>query len=772
MYGFKVFFKILIVVFIAEVLVMIGLHQFGAGLSPVTILTVDAAAMVLLSSPLIYYWVGRPAEETRSNYEASLELSEGDLKGWFEGDPKQLSQVDLQNRSLADLSPDAIVVHEEGVILYANSVAAHILGAKDRAQLIGKSLWDHFVPESLSRVMARAECLINGEKSLPFMDVQMMRKDGSVFDAEVVGGIIPLKEKLVIQSIIRDVSKRKSAEESLRKLSQAIEQSPSSVMITDTKGVVEYVNPSFVEISGYAPEEILGQKASILRTDMTSKDVFDHMWKTILSGEKWQGELYNRKKNGEIYWEYASISPIKSDAGEITHFMAVKEDITSRKEAEEQLVYKANYDDLTGLPNRVLALDRLSLAMARASRENRTVALLFVDLDRFKNVNDTLGHNIGDMLLSEAAGRLKSCVRDGDTVARLGGDEFLVVLPDLEAAISSEIVAHKILDVFSQPFLLEGRELFVSASLGITIFPNDGDDPDVLLRNADSAMFSAKEKGRNTYRFFTLAMDEMAHENLRLEEHLRHALEFNELSLNYQPLIDGGSGELVGAEALLRWDNGKLGRVVPDQFIPQAEETGLIVPIGEWVLMEACRQAMVWIEEGCADFRIAVNVSSRQFRDGRIVDTVVKALIATGLPPHCLELELTENLLVEDAPVTSFTLRELKQMGVRLSIDDFGTGYSALSYLKRFPFDTLKIDRSFVCDITVDPENAALVTAIIAMARSLGLKVVGEGIETKEQLHMLKAQHCDTIQGYYFSKPLTTEDFQEYIETHNFKRLA
>lgn len=466
-----------------------------------------------------------------------------------------------------------------------------------------------------------------------------------------------------------------------------------------------------------------------------------------------------RNKQGLYIWVHAHGLALRNEAGIAYRMVGSIGDITERKEHECQLQHQANYDSLTELPNRLLAMDRLSQSIAHAKRNKKQVGVLFIDLDNFKKINDTLGHDIGDHHLIEVSHRLTECIREEDSVARLGGDEFLMILQGIEQLEEVDHVCQRILQVLAKSVSINGYECFTSASIGITLYPDDGNNPQELLRNADTAMYRAKETGKNTYRYFTSEMNQESIARLNMESHLRHALENNELSLHYQAVVDVSAGNVVGAEALLRWNNPKYGTVPPDTFIPLAEETGLIIEFGDWVLQTACKQAQKWRQKTGQDFLIAVNVAFPQFRDGHLVKTVRNVLKQTALPPACLELELTERLLMEDETECAQALEELHNMGVRISIDDFGTGYSSLSYLKRFPVNTLKIDRSFVSNINSSPENIPLITAIISMSHALGLNVIGEGVETNEQLNFLKNKNCNYAQGYYLYKPVPVEQF-------------
>ncbi len=562
-----------------------------------------------------------------------------------------------------------------------------------------------------------------------------------------------------------DVTERKQAEENLRKLATAVEQSSTSVMITDLDGRIEYVNPRFSNITGYSRAEIIGQNPRILRSGYMPEEHARGLWTTILAGREWRGEFYNKKKNGELYWEHASISPIRGHDGSLTHFLAIMEDMTVRKEYEERLLHQANFDDLTDLPNRVLAADRLSQALARARRNGTSAGVMFIDIDYFKLVNDTLGHAIGDELLVQAAQRLVACVRDTDTVARFGGDEFMVIMPDLDADAHLDVITEQVLESFTRPFTLAGHEIVVTASIGLTLYPDDGEDPHMLFRNADAAMYHAKDEGRNTYRFFTPEMNKKALKRLELETQLKYALERGELSIQYLPIVDTVSGCMVGAEALLRWENAELGYVSPATFIPVAEETGLIGPIGEWVLQESCREAGRWRQAGGAPLQLAVNVSSRQFWGASLLGAVKYALAAGGLAGQALTLEINEQLLMEDPPATGNVMADLAALGVQFAVDDFGTGFSSLGYLQRFHFDALKLDRTFVRDVTSEGENATLARAIIAMAHGLGLQVIGEGVENDDQLEFLRECECDLVQGYFFSKPLSPHEMLDRVRS-------
>ncbi len=565
-----------------------------------------------------------------------------------------------------------------------------------------------------------------------------------------------------MRAIARDQTGHKADQERVRKLSLAVEQSPVSVVITDRNGVIEYVNCRFSETSGYSVEEALGRTPGIVGSGRMPRSIYRELWQTILAGQEWRGELYNRKKSGEGYWEYMVISPIVDERGAITHFVGVKEDVTERKRIEEELLRKGNSDEVTGLPNRLLALDRLEQALARSQLQGVMGSLLLIDLDRFNRVNEVLGHFVADKILREAGGRLVSQVRPEDTVARLGGDEFCIVVGECKPE-DVEGLAQRILRGFSQPFVSTGHEIFITASVGVTMFPGDGNTAGELMRNADTAARRVKDLRGNSFQFFTPDMNDRARERARLEAALHGALDRGELQMQYQAMIDVASGRVIGAEALMRWNSPEFGRIPPDRFIPLAESSDLIVRIGKWALETACTQGAAWRDQFGPAFRVAVNVSTRQLRHPGFAEMVLRAIDSANLSSRNLELEITESLLMEGSEAVG-ELARLRDAGISLSIDDFGTGYSSLSYLKRFPVCTLKIDRSFVQGLAGGGPDSALVKTIIAMARSLGLSVVAEGVETLGQFDMLKRLGCDVAQGFLFSAAVPPTAF---VDAHS-----
>jgi PAS domain S-box/diguanylate cyclase (GGDEF) domain len=547
------------------------------------------------------------------------------------------------------------------------------------------------------------------------------------------------------------------------------ENSLESLMVCDGAGRIQMVNKAFTDTTGYAPEEVIGKSPSMLSSGKHDMAFYANFWYTLLKDGRWQGEIWNKRKNGEVYPEWLNISTVVNNEGDIDYFVAVFSDITERKRHEEIIAFQAYHDALTGLPNRTLFKDRLEQALTMGRRtKDAQAAVMLLDLDRFKIINDTLGHNIGDQLLQEVAGRLKDCLRESDTVARLGGDEFTLLLPRIERPEDAALVAAKILDSMRQPFHLGGKDLFVTPSIGISIFPRDGEDADTLIKKADSAMYYVKDQGRANFYLYSEELDAQPSLRLEMESQLYSALERQEFIVYYQPQFDLTTGKAYGAEALIRWRHPIMGLVPPSDFIPLSEETGLIVPIGAWVVQTACMQARSWCSTGVMPgVLIAVNLSPRQFHRADVVKLVKDALDYSGLPPECLELEITESLAMQDVEYSVRTLHALADLGVQLAIDDFGTGYSSLNYLKKMPVNTLKIDRSFVRDITTDPDDSAIVSAVISMAHSLGLRVIAEGVETEEQLNVLRALNCDRAQGYHFSRPLPADDAAEFLRKDN-----
>ncbi|MDD3327963.1 MAG: EAL domain-containing protein [Zoogloea sp.] len=541
------------------------------------------------------------------------------------------------------------------------------------------------------------------------------------------------------------------------------ESSKEGILITDAESRILAVNPAFTEISGYRPEDVVGKQPDLLASGKHEPDFYRNMWQTIRETGSWSGEIWNQRRDGSVFPELLQITTVRSASGEVLHYVGTFLDLTERKEAEDRIRQLAEFDPLTGLPNRSLLGDRMAQAMARAERENRRVAALVLDLDRFKTINDSLGHAIGDQLLQGVATRLRDLVRHSDTVSRLGGDEFVVVLTGLEHPAQALPAARKILEALAAPFQLGEHELLITPSIGIALYPDNAGDPETLLKHAEAAMYHAKNQGRNTFQFFTPEFNHWATDRLRIENGLRHALARSELLLHFQPQVDLATRSIVGCEALLRWQPADSEMVMPDRFIPVAEETGLIVPIGNWVLEQACHQLARWDAEGAVPIRMAVNVAVPQLRQPGFVDGVRRALQRAGLTPERLEIEVTESVLLEKDERISQTLEGLLALGTKLSLDDFGTGYASLSYLRNFRFNVLKIDRSFVSELHHNEADIKLIRAIISIARDLSLQTVAEGVESEVQLEILQELGCNLGQGYHFSRPVPAARMGELL---------
>lgn len=555
-----------------------------------------------------------------------------------------------------------------------------------------------------------------------------------------------LKEKLLRQQHV-------VAQGKLRLADRAFQNTAEGIAVTDTEGVIVSANPAFEAITEYSEAESLGRDMHMLHSERHEPDFYRQRWESLKATGQWRGETWNRRKSGEVYPEWLTISAVRDENGVVTHYVWVFSDISQIKQAQAQIDFLAHHDALTGLPNRSLFQDRLDHALANARRTPRTLAILFIDLDRFKKVNDTLGHPVGDDLLLEVSRRMSDTIRAADTLARVGGDEFVLLLEDDVTARQATTVARKLIDVLAQPLTIAGHTLVITASIGISLYPDDGDDADTLVRHADRAMYEAKQRGRNHFQFFTKALTEGAFERLVMENELRGALGRGELVLHYQPLVDPASAELLSVEALVRWQHPERGLVPPDRFIGLAEEMGIIGEIGAWVLDTACHQLVRWDAEGMNIPRVSVNLSMQQIdRDG-LVERVRDTLQRSGLAAQRLELEVTESMLMRNPEHSCGVLNALKALGTQLAVDDFGTGYSSLAYLKRLPLDRLKIDRSFVCDIGTDTNDEVIIRAIIALARSLGLQTVAEGVETAAQAEFIRREGADIAQGYHFGRP-------------------
>jgi diguanylate cyclase (GGDEF)-like protein/PAS domain S-box-containing protein len=654
----------------------------------------------------------------------------------------------------------------ESRYLGANQLFLADAGVGSVDDLIGHSDQDYF-PEQAARYREVDEEVMRSGKSKLNVEEHARLADGR--EAWLYTSKTPLHgedgEIIGVLGAYIDISERKQAEEGLRLAAKVFESSGEAILITDANANIISVNETFTRLTGYSAEEVMGKNPRILSSGKHDEAFYLAMWADIQTHGLWQGEIWNKHKSGRVYPKWMSINAVKDERGNVTHYISIATDISQRKQAEQDIQFLAYYDVLTGLPNRSLLRDRMEQLLLAAHRDKESFALLFLDLDRFKYVNDSMGHAVGDKLLQTVALRLQVCVREGDTVSRLGGDEFIVLLRQTDAA-GAALVADKLLKALAQPYDINGIQIATHSSIGIAIYPDHADNIDTLIKNADMAMYRAKEEGRGNFQYFAPEMNSRANQLFAMEKDIRLALERGEFMLYYQPQVRLVDGAVCGVEALIRWKHPEKGFISPAEFIPVAEETGQIVPIGEWVLKTACRQLAEWRNEfGLPNFPVAVNVSTRQLRQTNLAQYVENVLTEAGLHGEDLELELTEGIMMGDTQAALDFLERMRHLGVALSIDDFGTGFSSMSYLKRLPLDKLKVDQSFVRDIETDEDDAAIVRSIISLAHRLNLRVIAEGVETQGQLDFLRVRGCDEIQGYYFSRPLPVTDLIRFIQS-------
>ncbi len=734
-------------------------QALDAGASDYLLSPVDGQEFCTRARNLLTLWRQRQTLQMRTQF------LEGELAATLRQYAEDIRRKEEHLRRVINTVPAMIrATDTAGRLLLVNTFHETYF-ALNAATAIGTSRQDVFSADYTARHRAFDSQVITDSKAILAIEESIRGCDGSdhvlLTTKAPITGAEGQVEQIVTVSL--DITERKQVEQAVReseeRFRQLVEGSVLGLVI-ESDGVPIFANRTFARIFGYtSPADILALPN--LDRLFAAGDLrrIDHLRQTTLAGETLNEprEFQGVRRDGTMIWVEIQSQPVswKGRNALQTTFA----DVSLRKAYEERLQQQANYDQVTGLPNRMLATDRLRTAGLSAVRHRHCGGLLFIDLDHFKKINDTWGHATGDNLLRMAADRIRSCVREEDTVARLGGDEFTVILPNIGTAANSEPVVHKILHAFSHPFVLGRHEAFVTASVGVSVFPDDSEDPAILMQNADAAMYRAKEQGRDTFQFYTRELNERATERMRIESHLVHALDRGEFLVYYQPIVDIRTGALAEAEALLRWSSPELGRFLPDQFIPLIEDIGLIVQVGQWVIDSACRQLARWRRNGQPNLGVTVNISSRQLRVNGLVDTVAHAIQRYGIPPHALELEITESCLMTDVDENSEVLYALDRLGVNLALDDFGTGYSCLRYLKDLPVDTVKIDKSFIATVTTDASDASVVEAIIALAHRLGIRVIGEGVENEDQLDFIRQRDCDLAQGHYFSEPLPSDKF-------------
>jgi diguanylate cyclase (GGDEF)-like protein/PAS domain S-box-containing protein len=658
---------------------------------------------------------------------------------------------------LESISDAFVAVDREWRFTYLNAKAQQVFRMR-AARLIGRVCWELFPEGTRSQGYRRLHEAMAGGRAVEYLEFSL--RYGIWYEVKAY----PSRDGLSIY--FRDVTERVAAEQRLRLHERAIEASVNAIVITTGRRqqyAIAHVNPAFERVTGYSAAEVLGRNCRFLQGEDTSQPEIAALRALLREKKEGRVTLRNHRKDGTLFYNELHIAPVRSSKGHVTHYVGVLNDITETRRYQEELEHHVNHDALTGLANRHLLQDRLQQALFRAGRRDLRCAVMFLDLDHFKLVNDGLGHHVGDSLLKRVGAELGTILRPEDTVARFGGDEFVLIATEVQSLADVTEIAERIIARMSSPMMIEGEEIAVSASLGIALYPLDGDSVEELLKNADAAMYHAKESGRNAFSYYRKEMNVAISAQFSLKSKLAKAVEQGELVLHYQPQAGASSVELVGMEALLRWEHPELGRVAPDQFIPLAEDTGLIVPIGEWVLITACKFAADLRRQGIDFGRVAVNLSARQFYQANLPKLIERILQASGLPAHCLELEITESMMMGNTDKVIRILSEFKEMNVQLAVDDFGTGYSSLGYLRRFPIDRLKIDRSFIDDVPTSQHDATIAKAIISLAHNLGLQVIAEGVENRAQLAFLAENGCDEIQGYLLSKPLDEVALRRFV---------
>ncbi len=683
----------------------------------------------------------------------------------------QRTRVENLYRLINQVAPEAIIsTNSSGVIVSWNHGAESIFGYTED-EMLGEPV-EKIIPlryqadhqEGMERASENAE--------FDQLVVNNIMVDGLISD----GAEVPLEISLngwqngqerFFTAVIRDLSEKKRAEEDLRLASKVFDSTSEGLMITDFSRKIIAVNHAFTVITGYTQSDLVDKTPEILQSGRHDRAFYKDMWQKIQEIGSWSGEIWNKRKDGEVFPEWLSINIVRNKAGEVTHYVGIFSDISEMKRSQQQLAHLVNHDPVTDLPNRSLFIDFLKHAIERAHTRRQILAVMIIDLDNYKDINDSLGHTIGDQLLRFVSQRIVETLRTADTVARLGGDSFIVLLENVEQISSLEPMVEKLSSVLQQNYNYNQQKFYISTSIGLSCFPGDGQNDEELINHASAAMYTAKEDGRNRFMFYNKEMTSIAHERLQIEGSLRRALTDIEFILYYQPQIDARTGEVAGVEALIRWFHPEMGEVSPIVFIPRAEYNGLIIPVGAWVLRQACQQIMDWQNEGLSIKHISVNVAGPQIRDSNFYNLVVGVLEETGMNPEILELEVTESFIMQRAERAIGTLEKIKALGVQVSIDDFGTGYSALSSLKLLPIDRLKIDRSFVRDLTIDPNDVAITKAIIALSKSLGLSVIAEGIETPEQEKLLMESGCNYMQGFLYSRPIPANEMAAFVNKQN-----